>query len=150
MFLHVRGIRALWWFSWLSCSNSSMSFWCWGPQCWMQDFRWDLTGVEQNGAVAYLHLLSHFWCNPGYNWLSGLQKHITGLNPIFLLQVLCRVALSQFFFQTLTTPRIALTQRRTLHLALASWSPRGPISKACQGPSVQQLSLVFLSYLSGW
>ena len=48
---HVCGL--LW-----TCSNSSMSFLCWGPQSWTQSCRWGLSRGEQRGRIPSLDLLA--------------------------------------------------------------------------------------------
>ena len=64
-----------------TCSNSSMFFWCWGPQNQMQYSRWGPTRAEgQNHLPQPAGHTSLDATNPGYGWPSGLQAHIAGLS----------------------------------------------------------------------
>jgi len=82
-----------------------------------------------------------FWCNPGYCWLSWLQKHSSGSCPAFhppeTPQVfLYRAALSEFFSQSVQITEIALTQVQhpALDLVKPQWIHIAPLFESVQVP----------------
>lgn len=92
-------------------SNSSVSFWCWGPQCWMQDSRWDLIGVEQSGTVTWCHTFGATQATIGF---LGCKSTLLVQIPFFI---------SKFFSAELHS--VNFSSRRWQHWGLP-WPSAGP------------------------
>jgi len=123
-----------------TCSNTSLSFLCWGLQSWMQDSRWGLTRAKGQNPLP--HPAGHASLDASQDTVGFLGCRCTLLAHVDLLihrypqVLLLSAALKPLSAQPVLV--FGITPTYVQHLALglvASCGSCRPTSAACQGPS---------------